>query len=136
LLRGGGYSVCGGASVATRNGGTNPASYSASIATLGGTLSLTVDLGTTGHDLAWPVAFDSPATIALPGGQVLLCADGSGSGELLGLPPAAGPLATFDSAVPNDPTLCGARIYSQALHLGGVAPFALSNAQDLVIAAF
>ena len=35
--------------------------------------------------------------------------------------------------IPSDPALACLTVYTQAIHLLGVAPFALSNAQDLFI---
>jgi len=46
---------------------------------------------------------------------------------------APGPLATFDAPVPGDPSLAGFELSTQAVHLGGIQPFALSNARDLVV---
>ena len=114
--------------------GTNPASYSGTPAVIGDTLRLTVDLSTTGHTFAYPFGFDTPVEIPLGGGQVLLCLDTGANGELLGLPGAlGGPLAVFDLPVPNVLAFCGFAFSTQALHLGGQFPFALSNAQDLVL---
>ena len=99
---------------------------------LGGTFSGTVDLSTTGHGLALLFAFDSRRTFTFPGGQVLLCSDRGGVGELLQQTATPGPLAVFSIPVPLDMSLCGFALSSQALHFGTVVPFALSNAQDLV----
>jgi hypothetical protein len=119
------------ASVAGRNAGTNPASLTCGAPELGATWQATVDLSTTGHGLAYLVGFDTQAQLTLSGGQVLLGADG-GSGQLLRLS-AAGPLASFSVNVPADANLCGLPLTVQALHLGGVRPFALSNARDLLV---
>ncbi len=115
-----------------RNGGANPASYAVtSPPVLGGTFEGTVDLaGTSGHALALLVGYSSPLTLTLPGGQTLLVNLAAGS-ELLKLPPAAGPLATFQISLPPDPGLAGLAVHTQAAHFGGFAPWALSNAQDL-----
>lgn len=123
------------ASVVSRNAGTNPDSYQASTAVPGQPLTVTCDLTTTGHVAAWFVAFDSPALLPLAGGQTVLCID-QGSAELFtgsGLGPIFGPTASLNVSVPNDQTLCGMTLYSQAVHVGGVLPFALSNAQDCTI---
>lgn len=120
-----------GAAAVARNAGANPASYAAELPVLGSTWSASVDLTTTGHNLAVLLAYDSPTDQTLPGGQHVLCANG-GSGQLLHLV-AAGPLATFSAAVPNDAALCGVTLCSQAVHFGGVQPFALSNAIDLTV---
>lgn len=119
------------AGVGLRNAGPNPASYAASAPVLGETWTATVDLATTGHALAQLIGFDSTADVTLGAGQRLLCLDLGGSGELLGIPAAPGPLASFSVAVPFEPSLSGRVIPTQAVHLGGVMPFALSNAQDL-----
>jgi hypothetical protein len=64
---------------------------------------------------------------------VLLCSDLGGSGELLQQAVQPGPFAVFGIPVPLDSSLCGFALSSQALHFGTVMPFALSNAQDLVV---
>jgi len=113
-----------------RNAGSNPSSYAAVPPLLGGTFTATVDLTTTGHTYAKLIGFRRPGEITLAGGQVLLV-DPTSPGGVLPLVP--GPLAVFHVAVPSDPGLCGLRLSTQAVHLGGVTPFALSNAQDLVV---
>ena len=123
------------ASAAFRNAGSNPASH-ASVTTpvLGTTYAATVDLaGTTGHGFAWLVGFATPVTFPLAGGQTLLVNAADPAGELLLLPPVAGPLATYHLPVPADPGLAGFELCTQALHFGGMPPFALSNAQDLFL---
>lgn len=134
----GGFSVCSVASVAFRNAGTNPASLTVTDPPdLGGTFESTVDVSLTGHSSAFLFAFDTPITVVLAGGQSLLCIDGGG-GELLtgaGVGPNAGPLAVFSLAVPNDPCLAGFYLCVQAMHALGVAPYALSNAQECVVGA-
>lgn len=121
------------ASAIPRNAGTNPASLTANAPVLGGMVTANVDLTTTGHTLAWLVGFDSPFTYVFTGGQTLLCLDLGGSGELLGAGAMPGPLASWSIALPIDLALCGFEVCVQALHFGGVVPFALSNALDCVI---
>jgi len=100
---------------------------------LGATYIATVDLaGTTSHTLAILAGFASSLTHTLAGGQTVLANVADPNGELLGWPTATGPIATFPFSVPPDPALAGLTVFTQALHLGGVQPFALSNAQDLV----
>jgi hypothetical protein len=111
-----------------RNAGSNPASYSASAPVLGSTWTGTVDLTTTGHSCARIYAFLSPANVPIIGGQVVLI----GGGRAFRLPLRAGPQAMWSEPVPNDPSLACVAIYTQALHLLGVTPIAVSNAQDLV----
>ena len=120
------------ASASSRTAGTNPASYAADAPLLGATWTGTVDLTSTGHPIALIVGFDAPVDILLSGGQRLLCFDQGGNGEVLDLGPRPGPLARFQASVPNDMQLAGSRVYTQAVHLGGGARFALGNAQDLV----
>ncbi len=116
-----------------RNGGANPASLSAAAPVLGTTVAAEVDLGTTGHSLAILFAFDAPIAVTLAGGQTLLAIDLGGSGELLGQSAVAGPLAGFPLPIPPDPSLAGFTAHCQAIHFGGITPYALSNAQDLVL---
>lgn len=128
---------CTGAAVASRNAGANPASYSASPAVLGGTFSATVDNPLAGQTTSVLFAFDSPSSLTLATGQVLLCLDLGGNGELLtgaGLTPTstAGGVDSYSIAVPDLPALCGVTLCTQALQLG-VPPFQLSNAQDLTL---
>ena len=120
----------------TRSDMANPDSLTTSAGQIGSPLSGTCDLSTTGHAMAAFFAFDAPARILLGGGQVLLCTDSTGVGELFtgsGLGPTAGPLATFEVLVPNDPGFCGMRLSIQAVHLFRTVPFALSNARDLTL---
>jgi len=123
------------AAAAFRNGGTNPASYEAlTLPVLGTTYAASVDLGgTTGHAFAWLVGHAAPAHTVLGGGQTILVDADDAHGELLGTAIASGPLASFDVPVPPEPALAGFAAFTQALHFGGVRPFALSNAQDLVL---
>ena len=46
---------------------------------------------------------------------------------------AVGSVATFSISIPPDSAYCGHEICTQAAHVGGVVPFALSNAQDLLL---
>ena len=124
------------AMVAFRNAGSNPASYIAGPIVIGGTFSATVANGPSGQLTSLLFAFDSAVTLALAGGQTLLCLD-LGSGELFtgaNLAPSssAGGVDTYGLAVPNDPTLCGFAFASQAIQFGS-PPFDLSNAQDFTI---
>jgi len=120
------------ATVTSRHFGPNAMSYTATPAVLGSSFTATVDLTTTGHTNAALVAFDSAALVSLGNGQVLLVTDG-GSGELFGGIVVHGPIAETQIPVPVRSDLCGATVYSQAVHFGGVFPFALSNSQDLVL---
>lgn len=119
--------------VADRFHPSNPAVYVATPLVIGRTQSAFVDTVPSGHLQAFLLAFDAPISIPLGGGQQLLCLGGSELFTGSGLGPVAGPWAEFPIAVPNDLGLCGTELYSQALLFGGTVPFALSNAQDLVV---
>lgn len=117
-----------------RGGGTNPASLSTAGAPSTGTnLFVFVDLTTTGHSSALLFGLDSPFSFTLGGGQTLLCLDLLGAGELLGQTVQPGPNAAFQLAIPNVPGLCGFSFCMQAIHFGGVLPFALSHALDATV---
>ena len=62
-----------------------------------------------------------------------LCEPDTEPRELLELPRTAGPLASWHVPIPSDCSLLGLKVYTQAVHILGVTPFALSNTQDLVI---
>lgn len=117
------------ARVGFRTAGANPSSLVCALPVPATVWTVTADLTTTGHSLAAVVAFDTPFTLTLGGGQVLLAA-GTLAFEL---PSQPGPLATWNVPVPTTLSLVGAAFHAQAIHYGGVAPFALSNAQDCTI---
>ena len=118
------------ASAVVRTQSPNVSSYSASPAALGGNWSLTVDLGgTTGHSNAQVFLRAQPAAVPLSQGDVLLI----GGPQYFATPLLSGPLASFSAPVPNDPALCGLPAATQAVHIGGVVPFRLSNAVDLIV---
>ena len=98
---------------------------------MGETFTGTVDLSTTGHALAGLVGFGTPWTFTLGGGQTILVNLADPNGELLALPFVPGPTAVYSFGVPTDASLAGFPIFTQALHVGGGNPFALSNALDL-----
>ncbi len=124
--------ACGGlASSASRNAGTNPLSLSANPPQIGGTLTLQVDLSTSGHSQALAIGYLGTLDIPLATGQWLLVNVADPAGELLGLSAMPGPLATWN--LPISASVCGFPLSIQAIHFGGVLPFALSNARDLVI---
>ncbi len=120
---------CGTASATARNAGTNPASYFATAPILGGETTLSVTDFT--YNTAIVIARIAPATLPLPGGQTLLVDVGSAFlfSQTLSLP-----MGSVDLPIPADVSLCGATAYTQAVLFGG-APFALSNAMDLVVGA-
>jgi len=104
-------------------------SYTATPATLGSTVTATVDLTTTGHYFARLLRSDFPEQRTLPSGYVVLVG-GPRIAMVKGVP---GPLATFQILIPNDTALCGRRFYTQAVHFGGGLSSALSNSQDFVL---
>lgn len=113
-----------------RQGLPNPQSYTSTPPVLGTTVVCTVDLSTTGHTTAFLVGYQSALDVALGNGARLLVNVADPNGELLALPSQGGPLATFGVAIPCDVSLAGLEVYTQALHLFGVTPFALSNSVD------
>ncbi len=118
-----------------RNGaGVNPISLLAvNPPKLGAVHIETVNLvGTTGHAAAALFAYASPLSLFTIYGELLVNIADPG-GELLGGPMATGPVATFLITVPNDISLAGLYVSTQALHVGGVFPAALSNALDLLL---
>ena len=117
------------ASVADRNAGSNPASYTADAPVMGMPWSASVDLTTSGHSMAQVVGFSSSASLPLGSGQTVLV----GGTRMLSFPMSAGPVANFSGNIPTNTALVGTTLYTQAVHFGGVSPFALSNAQDLTI---
>ena len=112
------------AAVATRNGGSNPAVYSATPAVLGGTTTLTVTDPT--RTTAIVLGYAQPANLALPSG-VLLVDTGSARYFRVSFALAGGSL---NVPVPSDLALCGRVAYTQAVLVGG-AGLALTNAVDL-----
>ena len=119
---------------ADRNAGTNPASLTSTVAVIGETLSVSIDLGgTTGHSSALLIGFATPLTLTLGGGQTLLVNVADPGGEQLGLVLMPGPSVTYDLPVPNDTAFLGFEVSVQAIHIGTVVPFALSNAADLTV---
>ena len=117
------------ASIASRNAGPNADSYTASNPVLGSTWTADVDLNTTGHTMAQVIGHAAPGNNVLNGGQVFLL-----SGPLVfSLPLQAGPIASWTAPIPTDPSLAGLSLYTQAIHIFGVTPFALSNALDMLV---
>ena len=123
--------------IAARNAGPNWNSYSVAAApVIGQTMNASVNLaGTSGHTSAVVFGFDSPVQLGFAAGQILLCADLLGAGELLAAPVVGGPVANFSFPVPNDACLAGFSFCTQAIHFGGIVPFELSNSQDLTVGA-
>lgn len=117
------------ASVTLRNAGSNPASYTCTPTVIGSPWQASVDLSTTGHSHAQVLGSTTPTTSTLPAGQVLLITDAS----VFELPLRPGPTASWTVPVPSGCALAGLEVSTQAAHLFGLAPYALSNARDLVV---
>ena len=113
--------------VRSRNAGSNPESYVASRPVLGEEWRASVDLSTTGHSLAVIHGKIGSLDVPLGGGQRLLI----GGQSIFKLPARSGPIAGWAATLPSDPGLAGRQLFTQAVHVLGVTPFALSNAQDL-----
>lgn len=67
-----GFSMCDDGVAVVRNAGANPQSLACDVPVIGVAWTATVDLTTTGHDLAGVLGFASPANFPLAGGTVLL----------------------------------------------------------------
>ena len=117
------------ATVTNRNPGPNPQSYTASPAILGQNWNVTVDLTTTGHSTALIQIHAASTNLPLFQGDRLLVA----GPKLFKSPLLNGPVANLTIPLPYDTCLSGFEIYSQAVHLGGIVPFRVSNAQDLLV---
>jgi len=120
-----------------RNGGTNPSSYTASTAVLGGTFTATVDNNVAGQTTSALFAFDTPVTLTLGNGATLLAADLGASGEMFtggGLFPvgSVGGVDSYSLPLPSSLTFCGLELFTQAVQIG-TPPFELSNGQDLYV---
>lgn len=130
------------AAVAFRNAAPNkPDSLTCSPPVLGGVLDMEM-LAPPGYLLGFFFGFDTPFALTLGGGQVLLCLDLGGNGELLAggslmgtpAPPVGGcPAFTASLPMPLDVTLCGFTFCVQGLCAFGVTPFALTSACDLTV---
>lgn len=120
------------ASSTSRNGGTNPNSYTVSgPPIMDASFQALIDVGSTGHTFGELFGYSGPYSFAL-GTRTILIDFTDPNGELLALDPTVGPIATYDLAVPPDCVLFGFSCSTQAVHFGG-APWVLSNAQDWVI---
>ena len=120
--------------VGYRIAGANASSYSAPAARLGQVWTPMVDLaGTSGHSFAFVFGSTSPLTKSLRHSQVLLVKAQDFSGGVFRLPPRRGPVASWSIELPGARELAGLVVYTQAVHFGDLSPFALSNAQDLLI---
>jgi len=114
------------ATLAVRNGGTNPLSLEGSLPILGSTFTATVDVGASGHSMALLFGSATTADIPLGRGRRLLCGSTGVAFQLT----QPGPLASFALPIPLDLALCGRTFCVQAVHFGGPA-YRLSHALDL-----
>ncbi len=119
------------AAVATRTGGSNMSTFTASPPVLGTTCSFTA-IGNYANGIVF--AYGSPGSALLGNGQVLLVSLGI---DLLFILPLEGlPFGSASILVPPDPMLCGLTAYTQALFTGpqaGGPNFQLTNSQDLTL---
>jgi hypothetical protein len=120
---------CTAALTSTRNQSPNPNVYTATNPVLGQPVTFSVN--TSGFQFATIVGVSSPATKRLDNGYFALI--NVDSQILLNIGPLAGPNATTQQIVSNDPAMCGITIYTQAKLTNTSGPFALTNAQDLRI---
>ena len=130
------------AMVQTRSIAPNPPnSLMCSAARLGENLEATL-VCPPGYTSGFFFAFDTPIQLVLSGGQVLLCLDLGGSGELLTgggqSGTAAGtlggsPAFTLKTPMPLNVDFCGFTMTLQGLCAFGVTPFALTSACDLTL---
>ncbi len=119
--------ACPRASAVARHAPANFPSYSATPPVLGRTFRARVDLTLSGDDLCSVVASLQPTSIVLPSGQTLL----SSPSQATFLPARPGPIATWEVRIPNDPSLAGLALTTQAFLFGGAPGINLSNAMDL-----
>jgi hypothetical protein len=120
---------CPAASATWRSAPGNVDSYRATPPVLGAWFHAQVDLRTTGNTSALVVYSPRATSNPLPGaGGTIL--SGLGDSNLLAL--QDGPIARWSVPIPNDPSLAGIEVATQALHIGGGGGVALSNAMDLV----
>ena len=116
------------ASVALRNGGSNPNVYTATTPVIGQNVTFQVD--TQGFNFATIYGALTSANRILDSGNVVLIEIDSALQFIIG--PLNGPVASTSQVISNDPSLCGLTIYSQAkLHNAARRPFTLTNSQDL-----
>lgn len=107
----------------------NPPSYYTNVPTIGTTLAGHVTLTTTGHSAALVFGSLAPTNTLLPNGFRQLI-DTTGPVLLLGT--VTDPTG-FQLPIPAVGALDGLQLFTQAMHLGGQADFALSNAVDLTL---
>jgi hypothetical protein len=121
--------ACPSASVTFRNGGGNPAVYSATTMVVGQPTTFTVD--TQGFAFATIFAVLCPQDRLADVGQLLIDVD---SAPLFILADIPGPTAQITTTVTNDPSMCGLTVYTQAkIHNAARRPFVVTNALDFVI---
>jgi hypothetical protein len=107
----------------------NPNSFTSGVPVLGQVWNAAVDVGSTGHTSAVVFASFAPAQIQIAPGLTLLL----GGTVLEFLPVAPGPVAAYGFAMPANPALAGARLFTQAVHFGGAPSLRLSNSRDLTL---
>ena len=124
---------------ADRNHPANVLAYTAEPIVIGQDWDASVSAFVAGHSTSLLFGFDTPSSLVLGGGQVLLVADLGGSGEMLGLGAVVDPVADFVIPVPYDLSLVGRYVGTQAIVWGGgggAGPFRLTNAIDCTIGTY
>ena len=99
----GGYSACGPGTITNRTAGSNPQSFTATPAIMGGSFDSTVDLSTTNHPFAILVANQESLSLPLQNGNVLLINVPNNRALLFGTQMVSGPTANFSIPIPNNP---------------------------------
>ena len=115
------------ASATLRPAPGNLDAYRATPPRLGGLFQASVDVASSGHTAAFVVASARQISLPLPSNQWLLTA--LHDPQFLAL--RNGPTATWELRVPNDPTLAGLRLATQAFLVGGNPRVDLSHGIDL-----
>ena len=119
------------ASVATRTGGANLNGLTASRPVLGAQMTFTA-IAT--YNTGFLLAYGNPGNFTLGNGQILLVE--LGPSFLFSMEFQSLPFGSVSIDVPPDSSLCGFKVYTQALLLGptqGGPPFQLTNSQDLTL---
>ena len=126
------------ASAEHRNAGTNPESYRswgnyAGTPVHGGTLTLSLDVQSTGHRYGTIVGYLGAATTDLGNGQFLLVDTDHPSGEILHFPIMHAPVE-YSIVVPETLALCGLTISTQGMHLVPASGLTRRHAPDVATA--
>jgi hypothetical protein len=127
------------ASAEYRNAGTNPESYRswgnyAGTPVHGGTLTLSLDVESTGHRFGTVVGYLGAATTPLGNGQYVLVDTDHPAGEILRFPVQSARVQ-YTIVVPETLALCGLTVSTQGMHLVPMPGLSRRAAPDLASAA-